>query len=296
MSEEALLFGKTKSLVGIVTNPPETKKGHHLPAILLLNSGLIHRVGLNRLHVKMARALAEMGFLVFRFDFSGIGDSKVRDDHLPAVKSTVSETQEAVDYLSAARGTERFVLMGICSGAKASFKTACCDPRVVGAVLINARNHLHDDTNDELSSFIRDRTLVRHYWRIAFSSSFSAKNWLKAIAGKVDYQSVFKEMIGFPIKSLFRRKKKEAAGANDVAVDLRLLKERGVRLLHVYSEADEGLDYLYMILGDKMRDLNASGLLRLEIIQGANHTFTLLWSQEHLLRIVCNWAQVMLQG
>jgi len=295
MRDEALLFGKTKSLVGIVTHPPETKRGNNLPAILLLNSGLVHRVGLNRLHVNMARALAAMGFVVLRFDFSGIGDSKVRDDHLPFFKSVVSETQEAMDYLSVARGSERFVLMGICSGAKISFKTACCDSRVVGAVLINAQNHLHDDTNDELSSFIRNRTLTRHYWRLAFSNSFGTKNLLKAITGKVDYLSVLREMIGFPIRILFRRKRKEASYATNAAADLRLLNERGVRLLHVYSEGDEGLDYLHVILGNEMLELSAHGLLRVEIVQGANHTFTLLWSQEHMLKIVCNWVQVILQ-
>jgi hypothetical protein len=295
MKEEALLFGKTRSLVGIVTNPPESKRGINLPAILLLNSGLIHRVGLNRLHVKMARALAQMGFVALRFDFSGIGDSTVRDDHLPFVQSSVSETQEAMDYLSAARGSQRFVLMGICSGATASFKTACCDPRVVGAVLINAGGHLHDDTDDELSSFIKDEVLARHYWRIAFSSSFSAKNWFKTITGKVDYRSVLKKMLGFPIRRLFLSRVKRTAGAKDTGTDLRVLRERGVRLFHVYSEGDEGLDYLYVMLGDEIQDLIATEPSRFEIIEGANHTFTLLWSQEHLLKIVCNWAQAMLE-
>ena len=295
MREEVLLFGKTKSLVGIVTNPPETKRGQHLPAILLLNSGLIHRVGLNRLHVKMARALAEMGFVVLRFDFSGIGDSKIRSDHQPFVKSAVSETQEAADCLREEKGSQRFVLIGICSGAKTSLQTACCDSRVIGAVLINAGGHLHDETNDELSSFIKNEVLSRHYWRIAFSSSFSSKNWRKAIAGKVDYRSVLKEMICFPIRGLFKRREKEAQRASDIVADLRMLKERGVRLFHIYSEGDEGLDYVYLMLGDEMRDLIATEPSRLEIVRGANHTFTLLWSQEHLLKTVCNWAQAMLE-
>ena len=74
-------------------------------------------------------------------------------------KSAVSETREVMDYLSATRSHQRFVLMGICSGAKASFKTACCDPRVIGAVLINAGGHLHDETNDTFNYFIRNRRL-----------------------------------------------------------------------------------------------------------------------------------------
>ncbi|MGH7928173.1 MAG: alpha/beta hydrolase, partial [Candidatus Binatia bacterium] len=75
MREEALLLGKTRSLVGILTDPPEAKRSTRLPGIILLNAGIIHRVGPNRMHVKIARTLAPMGFVVVRFDFSGIGDS-----------------------------------------------------------------------------------------------------------------------------------------------------------------------------------------------------------------------------
>lgn len=293
MREEALRFGRTKSLIGVLTPPPEAEDGKDLPAILLLNAGLIHHVGPNRLYVNLARALAAMGFAVLRFDLSGIGDSKVREDHLPFAESAVNETQEAMDHLSEARGHQRFILMGICSGARISFRTACSDPRVVGAVLINLRQHMHG-TDEELDAHLRNRTLMRHYRRIAFSSSFSAKNWVKAITGRVDYWSVLKEVISFPLRSLPGRKGKASSYANQIAADFRLLDERGVRVLHVYSEGDEGLDYLHVILGDKMKELSACGLLRIEIVKGANHTFTLLWSQEHLLETICRWAQIMM--
>lgn len=294
MREEAVLFGKTRSLVGIVTNPPEIGRGNNLPAVVLLNAGIIHRVGLNRLHVKMARNLAEMGFVVLRFDFSGIGDSEVRHDNLPFGKSAISETQEAMNYLSATRGIEHFVLIGICSGAVISFRTACNDPRVVGAVLINARGYLHG-TNNELNSYIRNLTLARHYWRIALFSSFSGKNWWKSITGKVDYSSLIRVM-GFQLRSLFRHKRKVSPRLNNGVKDLRLLTDRGVRLLIVHSEGDEGLDYLHVILGDGLRELSAREKSRMEIIYGSNHIFTLLWSQEHLLKVVHNWAQEMVQG
>jgi pimeloyl-ACP methyl ester carboxylesterase len=294
MREDVLLFGKMKSLVGIVTNPPEKKSRDRLPAILLLNSGLIHRVGLNRLHVRMARALAGMGFVVLRFDFSGIGDSKFRSDHLPFTKSAVSEIQEAMDSLSETTGSRQFILMGICSGAKASFKTACDDSRVVGAVLINPGGHLHDNTDDVLNSSLRDQALARHYWRITFSSSFAAKNWLKALTGKVDYWSVIKGMLSSPIKGLLRRGGEKAVRAKDPGTDLRKLIERGVRLFHIYSEGDEGLDYLYLMLGDRTKDLIASEPSRFEIVEATNHTFTLLWSQEQLMKSVCNWARELM--
>jgi pimeloyl-ACP methyl ester carboxylesterase len=235
--EETVLFGKMGYLVGIISDPPEAKRNPQLPAIVCLNAGIIHRVGPNRLYVKMAGTLAAMGFVVLRFDFSGIGDSPVRDDTLPFRQSAISETQEAMDYLGATRGSERFVLTGICSGATISFHTACSDPRVVGAILINPRGHLHDDT-DGLQTSMKTRTLARHYWRIIFSSSFRAKNCWKALTGRVDYRRILPTVIGSGLRSLWGRKENRLSEVTATTDALRLLAERGVRLLHIYSEGD----------------------------------------------------------
>jgi pimeloyl-ACP methyl ester carboxylesterase len=295
MKEEALLFGHRGSLVGVMTDPPETEAGRNLPAVLLLNAGIVHRVGPNRLYVKIARMLAAMGFVALRFDFSGIGDSGVPGNALPFAERAIQETQEAMSHVSTLRGIKRFVLMGICSGATVSFRTACRDPRVAGVVLINARGHLHD-ANDRSDAYIRNHTLARHYMRLALFSSFRAKNWMKAITGKVDYLDVIKRLTaGSRIGSLFAHKGKVTGEAGRVAGDLRSLSERKVRLLNIYSEGDEGLDYLHVILGDKLTEWRASGSLRLEMIEGANHTFTLIWSQEHLLKVLRGWMQEMVQ-
>jgi hypothetical protein len=58
-------------------------------------------------------------------------------------------------------------------------------------------------------------------------------------------------------------------------------------VLHVHSEGDTGLDYLHVVLGRAgVRRLRTDDRLGLEIIPGANHTFTLLWSQDVLLKIM----------
>lgn len=291
MREEAVLFGETGSLVGILTNPRASASNVDLPAIVLLNAGIVHRVGPNRLSVNIARTLATMGFVVFRFDFSGIGDSEVRGDHLPFRKSALREVQEAMNYLSANRDSERFILMGLCSGARISFRTACRDPRVVGAVLINSMGHLHDDSDEQLSAFIRNRALARHYWRIAFSSSFSAKNWLKAMTGKVDYRRVIRLLTRFRPGTLLLRKRRASIAANEAVTDLHLLDERGAHLLHIYSEGDEGLDYLHVMLDDEMKRWVESERIAVELIPGTNHLFTLQWDQEHLLSVIQNWVR-----
>jgi pimeloyl-ACP methyl ester carboxylesterase len=279
MREEALLFGKTKSLVGIITDPPEAQRSNGLPGIILLNAGIIHRVGPNRIHVKIARTLAPMGFVVLRFDFSGIGDSKVRDDNLPFEESGVRETQEAMDYLSATRGIKRFHLLGISSGAIVSYKTAGRDPRVLGATLINPASY-----GDELRSYAK----ARRYWKNALSDP---KRWAKALTGKANYQ-----LIGPRLRTVFSSRRKALSVANHIAADFQSLIERRVDLRLVYSKGDLGLDCLDVILGNDLRELSKRGTLKLEIIPEADHTCTLLESQQRLLNVVQNCALAMAQG
>lgn len=112
------------------------------------------------------------------------------------------------------------------------------------------------------------------------------------MTGKVDYRSIVAALVDSGCRSLSRRKEQvELNGSNHAGDVLRLLAERGVRLFHIYSEGDESIDYLPVISGDAVQQWNASGLLPMEVITGANHTFTLLWSQDHLLQVVQQWMQ-----
>ena len=67
MRERVVRFGKGVSLVGIQTDS-ELGVGAEVPRIVLVNSGILHRVGACRLHVQLARAFAERGFSTLRFD------------------------------------------------------------------------------------------------------------------------------------------------------------------------------------------------------------------------------------
>ena len=72
--EKAVRFGSSASLVGVVTEAATGTAAADRPAFLFLNSGILHRVGSCRMHVRMARALSAAGFDCLRFDYSGIGD------------------------------------------------------------------------------------------------------------------------------------------------------------------------------------------------------------------------------
>ncbi len=135
--EKAVRFGTGASLVGILTEPAPGAPTDGKPAFLLLNSGILHRVGSCRLHVRLARALSAAGFTSLRFDYSGVGDSEARRDALPFEESAVAETRDAMDYLARVKGSSQFVLMGLCSGADMAHETALVDDRVTALALLD---------------------------------------------------------------------------------------------------------------------------------------------------------------
>lgn len=129
-AEQAHRFGD--GLVGVVTHagPSASKTG-----VLLLNAGLTRHTGPFRLHVELARTLAEQGFPVLRFDQGGLGDSDM------PVRAGGDRRQREIDaamrLLAEETGVTRFVLCGLCSGADDAFHVAAAHPRVAGAILLD---------------------------------------------------------------------------------------------------------------------------------------------------------------
>ncbi len=74
MNERAISFGESGALFGIIGSPdvPDPQR----PAVLIPNTGVIHRVGPSRMHVELARALASAGLVSLRLDNAGLGDSE----------------------------------------------------------------------------------------------------------------------------------------------------------------------------------------------------------------------------
>ena len=279
MREEAVLFGEVKSLIGVLTDPPMRNGNHPKPAVILLNPGIVHRVAPGRIYVRMARALAAMGFVVLRFDFSGIGDSAVRYDNLPFDKSAIRETQDAMRFLEATRGVSRFILLGGCSGARISLQTACCDPRVVGAFLINLQLTEDEDQNSDQIT----RSAAFYYWNFAL---FNLKSWYKLLTGKANYRNILRAL-GFQARTQFASRRKMSAESIQLAANLRMLAERGTRVTFLYAESDPQLNDLREAVGRELKQLCALGKIRVQIIPRSDHTFSSLHDQEKLLKKIC---------
>jgi hypothetical protein len=100
--------------------------------LLLFNAGFIHRSGPFRLHVRLARQLADAEVASFRFDAPGLGDALARSD-----KPLLETVRTAMDILQARHGYSRFVVGGLCSAADLGWQVALDDARVVGVLSID---------------------------------------------------------------------------------------------------------------------------------------------------------------
>ena len=282
--ERAVQFDAGEGLAGIVTEPDGRSPA---TALVVLNAGVVHRVGPNRLSVYAARMLAAEGWLAARFDLSGLGDSPVRRDALPFEAAAVAETRAVLSRLEADYGVRRFVLMGLCSGAVVSFRAAVADERVVGAVLIDPQGFGSDPAwNAEVLSRGRARRFLR--------KALSPRSWRRALTGQSDYRLAARVAV--------ERATALAGGRGRVAeVGQRLqtgfesLESRGVRLLLTCSAGDYAMDYLEAILGAGLRRLGPPHL-QLEMLPAGDHSLTMRVSQEAFLTAVRGWSRTLAPG
>jgi len=285
--EEAVTFGGNQFLVGIMTNPPLTAQSKQCPGIIILGAGLLHRVGPNRLNVKIARVLGQLGFINLRFDYSGIGDSSVRKDHLPYHKSVILETQEAMDFVQSSREIQRFILLGICTGARNSFEVAQRDPRVQGLILINPGEGFDRSARAELADYFGKRKKAQG---IRKDRIFNPKNWWRAITGQIDYTNL-KGILSFQARNLFFGQKRLLPNTESAFATLYQLIQKGVKVQFVISGGDPQVkNYFGALLMGKLSKRKFAGKVVIDEIDHADHTFTSLSSQQKLFQVIQSFA------
>ncbi|AKU98433.1 hydrolase of the alpha/beta superfamily [Labilithrix luteola] len=281
VKEQALQLGADGHLVGVLARPsapPRVAGDLATPAVLLLNAGVIHRVGPHRLHVILARRLAARGMTSLRLDLSGIGDSRPVPGALSFRESAVVDTRSAMDRL-AADGERRFVLFGLCSGSDNALATAAVDERVVGLVLLDPPAYP------------------------------TARSRARKLAARVRGLGTARAVLTWGGATLARRLRARvdaargrAAGEDDAVTGgrgmpaiaeyrarLGALVERGVAILMVFSGA----------LGERYNATNQlfelfpelRGRIEVAYFPGANHTFTERDAQAQLVETVCVWME-----
>jgi pimeloyl-ACP methyl ester carboxylesterase len=132
--ERVVQWGPGGHLVAVWTPPSGPVQD---TIVVMLNAGVIHRVGAHRLHVKLARSLSAMGYGSLRFDFSGLGDSTLPPDAQDFRGQAQRDVQTVLEALAQQTQVERFALLGICSGAAHAQAAAVADRRIKGVFLVD---------------------------------------------------------------------------------------------------------------------------------------------------------------
>lgn len=269
-----LRFGPEGQLVGIVSHPdqpvtPPPAKQH--PALIILNAGVLHRIGPHRLHVQLARRIAARGIASLRLDLGGIGDSMAASDAATFRDSAVADTRVAMTGL----GGERFVLFGVCSGADNSLATALVDDRVAGVVLVDPPTYATRRSKlRELQRKLTE-TAPREFARRAVKATLRRVRTRIAMLGREATDDPPSEGRELPPVATFGHQ-------------LQTLADRGVSILCVFSGI-HGERYNHP---DQLFELFPALRGRLDHLYypTANHTFTELAAQAALLDAVTGWV------
>ena len=266
--EYVVLLGEHRTLVAVASAPPQRSAA---PVVLLVNAGVIHRIGPHRLHVRLARRLAQAGHLAMRMDLSGIGDSGAVPDQLSFRASSVADIRTAIDQITANDAAASVVVFGICSGADNALAAAEADPRIVGLVLVDPPCYA---TTPARMRSLRARLRSLDAW-MALPAKMLARlrTRLSTPAGAATVSSGGRQP---PPLEDYRRQ-------------LTALTARGVRILSVYSAA-QGVRYNHADqLYESFPELR--GTLDSLYYPDANHTFTEIAQQTALISTLMDWFQ-----
>jgi pimeloyl-ACP methyl ester carboxylesterase len=258
---------RDEQLVGVLTEPD----GAAQFCAILLNAGALRHIGPNRMWVETARRWAAQGVSTLRIDLAGIGDADGDADALARnagfyISDYVDQTQDVLAALAARDLPERFVLIGLCSGAYWAFHAALRDERVRGAFLVNPRVLFWDWS----IAGVREARDAR--------KALSMRTWRKLLHGQFTRENIrtIAWALGVVLASLPRRSlvsiRNRRAQKDELDRALERFDSTGAELLSVFTAEEPVLEELEREGG--LERMRAHPNVRVELIAGlpAAHT------------------------
>ena len=272
MNERIAQFGERRRLTGTLSLPEGRA---HDVGFVLLNAGVISRVGPQRLNVTLARALARAGYAALRFDLSGLGESRAAPDSAGFEQQAIADTREAISLMMRECGVSQCVLFGLCSGADNGFATALTDSRVCGLLLLDP--YAYPTLISHLRAFrlrLRQPGAATALWR-TFASV------LRRLAARSvranDHELATDDQRTAPTRQVF-------------AQQLCTLLDRGVAIYLMYS-GSLARHYNSPTQFEAVFGRRIASRLDAEFQPQSNHTRTELSVQQALVERVIDWAR-----
>lgn len=301
--EEACVIPGEPRLFGIVTEP--TTGDILRPWVVLLNAGSTHRAGPGRLHVAVARALAARGFPCLRLDLGGIGDSPAADparENDPYPATGFADIDRVLHFLAETRGARRVVLAGLCSGAYFAFQSAAqlTNPVLAGSIAVNPLTFFWKDGLSVDEAPTHDLRRMHYY----LTAALRPGKWLKVLRGrtKIGVRGALRLLAdrwrlarraGCPARPDTYPTPASAAHPErpDVPGDLARIVRHGRGLAFLFAKSEPGAWILKVSAGRGLTRLQRSGQVRVEVIDGADHTFLNRAGRQALMDAMADWLQ-----
>lgn len=284
--EQPVVFGKGR-YAGIFCKPNRVKR--HAPAVLIVNTGGVHRIGDGRLSVLLARRLAAQGIASLRMDMVGIGDSKHREAsetfETMFARHAVPDALAGVDWLAAA-GYESVVTFGVCSGAYVSIHAASAHPHVVGCMSINLPFFFLDELQTKPNAQRVESSRV--YWR----SMRNPRKWLRLLTWQTRGRAIALELArrwSVRLTSLASSPFDGLLGVNSSTNAIRRLmtdlERKGVQVSLVYGSLDVGLDELEIRFGRNGSALRTLPNVAVKVFENVDHSLFSRNARENVMAL-----------
>lgn len=286
MIEQGVVFDSNgKQLVGIEHLTVEESGGVCDKAsnkgVIIVVGGPQTRVGSHRLFVYLARALAIQGITVFRFDYTGAGDSEGEVSKFTDIQGDIDAA--VLTFSKRHPKITELALWGLCDAATAILLYLNeYPPQALKSLKINQLflvNPWVRQAHTEAKTYLRS-----YYIKRFFSKAF----WLKVLAGKVQAKAAFSDIQNFHQQS-------QKSNQSDVEADFVSLMLQGLNNFNGQTEillsgndltADE---FKLLVKSNKdWREIQAWDKVRQSTIAHADHTFSQREQKKKLISYVCN--------
>lgn len=301
--ETAICLSDSPNLFGILSEPT-TPPAANLPTIILLNAGAAYRIGPGRMNVEMARQFASHGFRCLRLDLNGLGDSiateasQENDSYASTAFRDIGLTMEA---LRQRFGPQQFVLMGLCSGAYASFQAAAQfdDVDLVEGIMINPLTYFWQD-GMSLETAPTKELIREHYY---LSSALQPAKWMKLLSGRsrIGVRGALR-MVAKRLGLIGSRRTSQVAKVTentgpshpttqDLTGDLKRVVASRRQLSMFFSTTDPGYSILLGQARRQAKCMLRRQQLSVTFIDNADHTFSRHAARQRLIDSLCRHLQ-----
>jgi exosortase A-associated hydrolase 1 len=295
--EKAVVFRcQGEDLVGVVHPSAGRRTG-----VLIVVGGPQYRVGSHRQFVLMARALAEAGHPVFRFDYRGMGDS---GGSLRTFEHVAEDVRTAIDtFAKQVPDLQSIAIWGLCDAASAALMYCASDSRVSALILANP--WVRTDAA-EAQSYIRHyylrRFLQRSFWTKVLSGGFDVRASLGDLFAKLRAARAGAPAQGANASASEAAHQAAASGASsgNRYIDRMLdgLRSFGRPVLFLISGRDlTAAQFTDLTRSSKpwARAMSASGV-ETESFPTADHTFSARGDLDRVSAVCVRWLEKLQQA